>query len=187
MNTISGSTGTPYTAGCWVHCQSDAVCAAGETCNPYTHACGGAVDPTLEDDGQPCSLGSDCRSGWCISQGSTGFLDGMCVSQCVEPGAASYGAAPLPAADCPGNEVCVADPAEGPGYLTECRPRCTTSSDCRTDYVCNHVSLDVDGRLLRHPRRSALAGALKPGAGASLPARELRTRSHGALSRGEAG
>jgi hypothetical protein len=145
VNTIDGQTGMPDTAGCWVHCQDDFVCVAGQTCNPYTHFCGTPFDPTLQDDGQPCAVGTDCRSGWCLKQTLVGFLDGMCVSPCVEPGAAAYGTSSLPASDCPGNEACVAGPSAGPGYLTECRPRCTTSSDCRTDYVCQHVGAAADG------------------------------------------
>ncbi len=145
VNTVDGASGAPYTAGCWVHCQSDDVCAAGQTCNPYTHECGAPLDPTLQDDGQPCALGSDCRSGACLDQATTGFLDGLCVSSCVQPGTSAYVASSLPVADCPGNEACVADSTQGPGYLTECRPRCTTSSDCRADYVCQHVGTSADG------------------------------------------
>jgi hypothetical protein len=122
---------------CVVHCTSDASCP-GTTCDPYTHHCE-AVDPTLQDDGDSCDQGSDCRSGSCWTN-SEGYLDGECFSECVEPAPSAYTTGPLPGSDCPGTEVCAAtkSPVGGPHLVSECRPRCTQDADCRSDYVCHH-------------------------------------------------
>jgi hypothetical protein len=127
---------------CVVHCTSDAQCH-GTGCNRYSHHCG-PVDLALQDDGAACAVDTDCRSGWCHSAQSgrttTGFLDGLCVGRCIQPADSAYAATTLPASDCPNNEVCAPDHSATGGalLLSECRPRCTTDKDCRTNYVCLH-------------------------------------------------
>lgn len=143
----SANGATAVDSGCVVHCTRDEQCPAND-CDPYSHKCG-TVDTTLQDDGAPCALQTDCRSGLCIPEmngtAPTGFLDGMCVSYCVQPADADYQAKTLPVADCPDNEACAPSATGGAGYLTQCRPRCTRDSDCRPDYVCNQPPGSLDG------------------------------------------
>jgi len=118
---------------CVPYCTADAQCT-GAPCDPYTHRCG-PVDYELQDDGAPCAVPTDCRSGQCET---AGFLDGDCDSTCVQPDQGAYDSPTLPNADCPGDEVCAPDPAGGPNVLSRCFPRCSTDADCRADYICVH-------------------------------------------------
>lgn len=106
--------------------QSGSSCSA---CNDGEQCLRGTCVPVIIDGGVPGDVGSTCTSdtgcgvsGWCLTE-DMGFPGGYCTRECEFT-------------MCPTGSTCVqaGDPNGTPFYL--CLQECMTSSQCRTDYVC---------------------------------------------------
>lgn len=103
---------------CEPQCASDAQCTTGH-CNRYTGFC--QADATGSANGEPCTLGEQCRSGQCLASGL-----GACNSLCdVRTGA------------CPDNGYCLPPvQADAGAQNGTCLARCARLTDCRAGFTC---------------------------------------------------
>ena len=144
---------TAQSGVCVPSCTADS-CGEGARCNEWTGQCmatSATYPPAGADDGQPCAMASDCRSGACIAQASatgvqSGWNGGYCASSCAIPSGwnstSLYAGDTFPQGNCPSGAICFpnsSDYAEqGPG---DCYDGCTMDSDCRAaqGYYCRRT------------------------------------------------
>ena len=114
---------------CRPACETDDACANdGFECNVGTGLCRGPFDTA--DIGEPCSAGSGCDGGSCISEADDGWPAGTCAF----PGCRLSGTGM--AETCPMGTVCVDDTVGDP-TLGVCIDACTVGgTTCRSGYAC---------------------------------------------------
>lgn len=104
---------------CWPQCQQDADCPSVGVCDLWTGLCRQTASGA--DNGAPCLVPSDCKSGLCRTE----LPDGYCVSHCV-----------LSVGLCPQDGACVNAYEGALGDLGQCYDGCSTSNDCRAGWEC---------------------------------------------------
>lgn len=115
---------------CRAACADDTVCANdGFECNLGTGLCREPFDDA--DIGEPCSAGTGCEGGQCLSEEDAGWPAGTCSF----PGCRLSGDGP--AETCPTGTVCI-DEGEGDPTLGVCIDACTVggTGECRPGYAC---------------------------------------------------
>lgn len=104
---------------CLPDCRQGWSCGTALTCDSVTGSCAGK----MLDIGAPCVANADCSTGLCTPAQSTSagttWSGGYCTSLCSA------------SAPCAAPTKCV-DYSDG----SSCAAACTTSTDCRTGYVC---------------------------------------------------
>lgn len=114
--------GLPDGFFCLPWCQDDEDCARAGRCNPFTGQCSAAA-PEASDVGAACSTLADCpTSQVCLpTYGPSGYCSTYCS---------------LSRQGCPAGSVCKKLFSEDRGDFGLCMQSCSTTSDCRSGYVC---------------------------------------------------
>lgn len=125
------------------------ACLRDLTCDPYLGECVSRVVSSGRENGEPCAIDGDCRSGICIPEvdvridtRATGFLDGYCVSHAPLPTESVFAARRgmnLPTSSCPPNSVVLPAPDNAPGSAARCLKACTSDAMCRAGYRCDRM------------------------------------------------
>lgn len=109
---------------CLPGCTSDQECAYDEVCDVESGSC---EQTDVSRVGGACQADGECASELCVDEASTDWPGGACVDNCTGQAHGGF---------CDG-----ADPSSGLCLVFDdvglCLPSCTTSTECREDYVCS--------------------------------------------------
>jgi cysteine-rich repeat protein len=108
-----------HAAVCIDGCTSSVECRSGYWCNPGNNSCWANSRP----DGSACSVNTDCDSGRCLDEVTSGLPGGMCVTDdCLST-------------PCQSGFDCV----DHGGGDSVCFPSCAVDANCRSGYYCTDV------------------------------------------------
>ena len=124
------------------------------------------MDMGIGNVGDPCTMGSDCRTGNCYpevdSAMPTGFLGGYCIGFGRIPDVSEFTNGVLPRSDCPPGSVVLPDSGSATGDLTFCFRTCTHASDCRVGYTCGAALMGSTPTLICIPLDCSMTGMTCP-------------------------
>ena len=110
---------------CLPACTGDEECALGSVCELQSGRC--VEDSAGSRVGSACESDAQCASGICLTEESSGWPGGTCISDCTGSTIDDF---------CDGQDAASGLCLEVEADFSACFPSCLSSNECRNGYVC---------------------------------------------------